>query len=113
MDKTGSVGQIFTVSFYTMRSKKTNVSHLRDFIGTRARYQGSLYEIIEILEDGPSLVLQNCDEHTTIQADQLGEAHRRVPETMTLPVTLSGTGEIDTKSVGLVLLDNDHLQVTQ
>ena len=96
-----------------MGSSKTNVSHLRDLIGSRARYLGAIYEIIEILEDGPALVLQNCDEHTTIQADQLGEAHRRVPQTMTLPISLSASGEIDTKSVGLVLLDNDNLHVTQ
>jgi len=96
-----------------MRSSQTNVNHLRDLIGMHARYLGELFEIIEILEDGPALVLQNCDEQTTIQADQLGEAHRRVPQTMTLPITLSMSGEIDTKSIGLVLLDNDHLHTTQ
>lgn len=91
-----------------MGSSKTKVDHLRNLIGTRARYHGDLFEIIEILEDGPALVLQNCDEHTTIQADQLGEAHRRVPQTMTLSISLSPTGAIDTKSIELVLLDKEY-----
>jgi len=91
-----------------MKNTDTKVDDLRNLIGTRARYQGSLFEIIEVLEDGPALVLQDCDKHTIIQADQHGEAHRRVPQTMTLPISITKSGEIDTKSIGLVLLDNDH-----
>ncbi len=98
-----------------MTDTKTNVDHLRDLIGTRARYQGGVYEVIEVLEDGPALVLQNCDEHTTIQADQHGEAHRRVPETTTLPISLTTSGDIDTDSTGLILLGKDYnnLHVSQ
>lgn len=90
-----------------MTISDTNVDHLRNLIGTRAHYHGILFEIIEVLEDGPALVLQNCEKHTTIQADQHGEAHRRVPQTMTLPISITNSGEIDTKSIGLVLLGND------
>jgi len=91
-----------------MQSSGNNVDHLRDLIGTRALYNGILFEIIEVLEDGPSLVLQDCEKHTTIQADQLGEAHRRVPQTMTLPISLTTSGDIDAKAIGLVILDKNH-----
>ena len=94
-----------------MKSPTAKVGHLRNLIGTRARYHGTLFEIIEVLEDGPALVLQDCEKHTTIQADQHGEAHRRVPQTMTLPISITKSGEIDTKSIGLVLLDSDHNQL--
>lgn len=78
--------------------------YLRKLIGGRARYQGELYEIIEVLEDEPALVLQNC-EHKTIQADQHGEAHRRVPETVTLKLPLGGDGSIDLSTLDIDLLD--------
>lgn len=96
-----------------MQHSNANTDYLRNLIGTRAHYNGILFEIIEVLEDGPALVLQNCEQHTIIQADQLGEAHRRVPQTMTLPVSLTTSGEIDTKSIGLVLIDNDQLHASQ
>jgi len=31
-------------------------------------------------------VLRDCEMHTVIQADQHGEAHRRVPSTITIPL---------------------------
>jgi len=62
------------------------VEYLRELIGLKVRHQGSQWEIIEILEDGPALVLRDCEMHTVIQADQHGEAHRRVPSTTTIPL---------------------------
>jgi hypothetical protein len=62
------------------------VEYLRELIGLKVRHQGSEWEIIEILEDGPALVLRDCEMHTVIQADQHGEAHRRVPSTITIPL---------------------------
>lgn len=78
--------------------------YLRRLIGGRARYHSELYEIIEVLEDEPALVLQNC-EHKMIQADQHGEAHRRVPETVTLKLPLTGGGAIDLSALDIDLLD--------
>lgn len=75
-----------------------------DLIGRRARYQGELYEVLEILKDErPALVLQNCS-HTTIQPDQHGEAHRRVPETITVPLAFS-RDTIDFVEMELELLE--------
>jgi len=79
--------------------------YLRKLIGGRARFHEVLYEIIEVLEDGPALVLQDCEDHTTIQADQHGEAHRRVPQTITLNIPFTPEGDADPGAIGLELLD--------
>ncbi len=62
------------------------IDQLRSLIGTRVEHEGMVCEIIEILEDDPALILQECEIHTIIQADQHGEAHRRVPTTRTVPI---------------------------
>lgn len=85
--------------------KEPRVSYLRSLIGRQARYQGARYEIIEVLGDVPSLVLRDCSDHTTIQADQHGEAHRRVPPVITLPIPAADDGGADLEAVGLELLD--------
>lgn len=79
--------------------------YMRNLIGIRVRYQGTVYEIIEVLDDGPSLVLQDYENHTTIQADQYGEAHRRVPPTLTLTIHTTEDGRTDLEAIGLELLD--------
>jgi len=83
---------------------ESEIHGLRSSIGQHVRFQDVIFEIIEILEDGPSFVLQNCEEHTSIQPDQHGEAHRRVPETMTLPVLMTEDGQLDCDAMGIELL---------
>ncbi len=75
-----------------MQMEKINVSRLRVLIGREVDYEGQRCQIIEILEDGPAVVLQNKDHGATIQADQHGEAHRKVPSTITVPI-LNQDGE--------------------
>lgn len=69
---------------------------LRHIIGKQLNYKGYACEIIEVLEDGPQLVLRILDSEpeeselggdikNPIQANQFGEAHRRTPETFTVP----------------------------
>lgn len=80
-------------------------SRLQTLIGRRARYQGELYEIFEVLEnDPPALVLQNVA-HTRIQADQHGEAHRRVPETVTVPLAMEDDA-LDLGAMEIELLES-------
>jgi len=62
------------------------LEQLRGMIGLRVRHHGLSCQVIEVLEDGPSLVLQNCKTVSTIQANQFGDANRRVPQTQTIPV---------------------------
>ena len=67
-------------------SMNLTMDQLRGLIGLKVIYQNQPWEIIEILEDGPALVLQDSQMHQVIQPDQFGEAHRRVPPTVTIPV---------------------------
>lgn len=77
---------------------------LRELIGARARHQGRIYEILEVIEDEPALVLQD-DTHSTIQADQHGEAHRRVPSTVTIRLPLTAGGDVDFDAMDIDLID--------
>lgn len=70
-----------------MQSQMISVDSLRGLIGSEVHYEGRPCKIIEILEDDIlAVILQHHEHHTTIQADQHGEAHRKVPSTITLPV---------------------------
>lgn len=73
-----------------------NMAQLRCLIGSRVHYEGAVCEIIEVLEDGPALILQYVEDetasedvHVVIQPDQHGEAHRRVPTIVTVPILSS------------------------
>ncbi len=63
-----------------------DVDRLRELIGTEVHYNNMACRIIEVLDDGPALVLQYNDPTPHIQADQHGEAHRKVPTTTTIEV---------------------------
>lgn len=89
-----------------MAKSTINLHKLRSMIGRRVRYRGRNCQIIEVLEDGPSLVLQDYAEHKIIQTDQHGEAHRRVAPTFTVPLRESGTGEVSSDFLELDLLDS-------
>ena len=78
-----------------MQNQTFTADNLRHLIGNDVNYEGQACKIIEIIDDeGLSVILQ-CDEHhTTIQADQHGEAHRKVPSTITLPVIDRDSGDV-------------------
>ena len=59
---------------------------MRSMIGLRVVYHDAHYQIVEILDDGPHIVIESIDHHIHIQADQHGEAHRKVPKTHTIPI---------------------------
>ncbi len=62
------------------------LSQLRDMIGQTVIFEGKHYLVIEVLEHNTELVLQVKYQETNIQPDQHGDAHRRVPTTLTIPV---------------------------
>jgi hypothetical protein len=62
------------------------LSQLRGMIGQTVILKSKLYLVIEVLEQNTELVLQGKQEETAIQSNQHGDAHRRVPETLTIPV---------------------------
>lgn len=69
-----------------MQKTVITVEKLRTLIGHEVEFEGISCQIIEILEDAPALILQHQGTLHTIQADQHGEAHRRVPATITIQV---------------------------
>lgn len=81
------------------------VEQLRDLIGLRVWHRGQQWQVIEVLEDGPSLVLQDCAPHTVIQPDQHGEAHRRVPHTLNVPLVTGDRQALNPVFLDLELID--------
>lgn len=84
--------------------RAVTLEQLHTFIGRRVRHHDIECQIIEILEDGPALVLQDCEQHAVIQADQHGEAHRRVAPIFVIPLHDDAAGELNPAFVGLNLL---------
>ncbi len=81
-----------------------SLQQLRNMIGVHVYHQGITCKVLEVLEDGPSLVLISTDEDH-IQADQYGNPQRRVPETFTIPVLTSDGQEIHPLYLELDLID--------
>lgn len=69
-----------------MQRHDIDVDNLHNLIGQEVRYDGRPCKVIEVIEEIPALILQHHDPSATIQPDQHGEAHRKVPSTITLPV---------------------------
>jgi len=59
---------------------------LRACIGRELEFEGHRCRVIEVLEDGPALVLSCETAAPVIQPNQHGDATRRVPRTRTVPV---------------------------
>ncbi|MBI5451529.1 MAG: hypothetical protein HY940_09265 [Gammaproteobacteria bacterium] len=78
------------------------IKDLSQLIGRHIRYEGIAYQVIEVLEHDHKLVLQDVGHHTTIQADQHGEARRRVPQTRTLHVPLLDNSHFDLAGIDLL-----------
>lgn len=81
------------------------IEELRTLIGCRVRHGGMLCQIVEVLEHGPFVVLQNLEHATTIQTNQHGDASRRVPLTYTIPVLHHGEGNVHPTFAALELED--------
>ncbi len=81
------------------------LEQLRSLIGLRMIHQGILCRVIEVLEDGPSLVLQSIEEAPSIQPNQHGEATRRSPVTYTIPVLNDDRTELSAEFLGLDLAE--------
>ena len=90
---------------YPEFSPPCSLAQLRGLIGLHVNYNGTRCQIIEVLEDEFALILQDCEKHTMIQPDQLGEANRRVPSTFTIPVMSGDKTELNPVFLDLNLLD--------
>ncbi|HKJ75797.1 MAG TPA: hypothetical protein VKA64_01185 [Gammaproteobacteria bacterium] len=65
--------------------QEMSVAQLRGMIGACVCYRGADCFVMEVLEDGPSLVLQDV-KRTDIQDNKFGDPHRRVARTYTVPI---------------------------
>lgn len=68
----------------TMNQLDTEQIH--NMIGLQVKYHEVNCQVVEIIEDGLAVVLEDLEQHTSIQGDQHGEAHRKVPKTYTISV---------------------------
>lgn len=73
-----------------MNNVTVSMDQLRNMIGVQVWHEGMRCEVLEVLEDGPSLILVSAD-GDTMQPDQFGNPSRRVPQTLAVPV-LTGDG---------------------
>ena len=60
---------------------------MRKMIGDHFHYLDQNWVLIEVLEQEDNLILVALNSHAPIQADQYGQATRRVPETLTLQIS--------------------------
>ena len=68
-----------------MEDISISLDELRQLIGAKVRYLEDLWQVIEILEDGPTLVLESL-QRRVVQHNQYGEGQRRVPHRLSVPV---------------------------
>ena len=73
---------------YLENMDDATLDKLRSLCGQTLSYQGRNCTVIELLQNENSLVLQCSDQQRTIQANQFGEANRRVPDYHTLPLLI-------------------------
>ena len=79
------------------------LDQLRGMIGIKLCYNNKECQVIEILEDGPSLVLQYFE--NDIQENQHGTAHRRTPETFCITVLSNDKEELSELFLSLDLIN--------
>lgn len=68
-----------------MNAHAASLPDLRRLIGQSVMHKGICCHVLEVLHDGPTLVLVD-EQNTDIQDNQYGEASRVVPRTYTVPV---------------------------
>lgn len=66
-----------------------HLTALRNLLGTEVMHQGVRCRLFEVLDDGPWLILEDCEENTSLQENQFGGLWRRVPQHYTIPVLSS------------------------
>lgn len=79
-----------------------SLKQLRGMIGIKLCHNNKECLVVEVLEDGPSLVLQYFEDN--IQNNQYGNAHRRVPETFCIPILSRDKKELSEVFLSLDLI---------
>jgi hypothetical protein len=81
------------------------VEQLRGLIGLQVIHQGENCRVIEVIQDGLSIVLEHENRGPAIQSNLHGHAHRRVPQTTIIPVLNSSGKEFDQQFLCLELIE--------
>lgn len=76
------------------------LSQLRQLSGARVRYLEDVWEIVEVLDDGPTLVLESL-KRRVVQGSQYGEGHRRVPQRLSIPLLTNDGQHLNPELRGL------------
>ena len=79
---------------------------LRSMIGLSVRYEGRFCRVIEVLDEGPSIILETAEQHRRIQPDQHGEAHRKVPLTYLVEILSADQLEFSASFLSIEPLDD-------
>lgn len=90
------------MSEITITEIRITLEQLRGMIGIKLRHNNKDCQVVEVLEDGPSLVLQTFE--SNIQQDQHGTAHRRTPETFCISVLSKDKRELNEQFLSLDLI---------
>lgn len=69
-----------------MDSTTNTLTSAKKLLGKMVRFGQRRYRVIELLADSAELVLEAVSDNQTIQPDQHGHAHRKVPLTIVIPV---------------------------
>lgn len=69
-----------------------SLDQMKQLLGRKVRYQGRVLCVVDVLVEEGSIVLEDEDAARNIQANQFGEAGRRAPTPLTIPV-FDHTGE--------------------
>ncbi len=85
-----------------MNDRSLSLKQLRQLIGARVRYLEDIWQIIEILDDGPTLVLESL-QRRVVQHNQYGEGHRRVPQRLSIPVLGHDQQDLHPEFLALVI----------
>lgn len=87
-----------------------STTQIREMIGLQVKYLDVYCRVVEILDDGPAIILEDMEAHISIQADQHGEAHRRVPQTYTITVLSHDKLEFSSAFLSLEPLEAHELE---
>lgn len=64
------------------------IQRLRGLVGSRFRYLDITWRLVEVLGQEDALVIVRIEDNSTsVQANQYGQPTRRVPQTLTLPLS--------------------------
>lgn len=80
------------------------MNQLRGMIGVPVEHEGIPCRVVEVLEDGPSLVLEALA-RKEMQPDQHGDPRRHVPETYVVPVLDHDRDTLHPEFLALDLVD--------